>query len=81
MGGEYVKCIPDISFEILLLHKILIPVSVKISDYLGVLYIDAAKYAVYAVLVVMAGFIFNRYITPQVKKMFGCAASLLHLSV
>lgn len=67
---EYAKYIPDISLEILLLHKILIPVSVKIAEILGVLYIDILKYIIYTTVIVGVSYIFNKYIIPQIKNTF-----------
>lgn len=65
---KYANLIPDISLEILLLHKLLIPVSVKIADTLGVLNIDALKYIIYATVVLTVSYIFNKFIIPMVKK-------------
>lgn len=67
---KFAKYIPDISLEILLLHKILITVSVKICDFFGVLYIDIVKYTVYAVVVIVVSLVFNKLIVPQIKKGF-----------
>ena len=65
---EYAKYIPDISLEILLLHKMLIPVSVKIAYTLGVFHIDVFKYIIYTIVVLAVSYIFNKYLVPQIKK-------------
>lgn len=65
---KYANLLPDISLEILLLHWMLIPVSVKIANTLGVLSIDALKYIIYATVVLTVSYIFNKFIIPMVKK-------------
>lgn len=65
---KYANLLPDISLEILLLHWMLIPVSVKIANTLGVLSINALKYIIYATVVLTVSYIFNKFIIPMVKK-------------
>lgn len=67
---KYAKYIPDISLEIMLLHRIFIRVSVKVADCLGVVQIDVLKYMIYATIVLTVSYIFNKYIIPQIKNTF-----------
>lgn len=66
--SKYLKSIPDMSFEILLLHKILIPVSVKVASIIGVLDIPILKYIIYACITIIASLIFNKKITPFLQR-------------
>lgn len=53
--GGVMKYIPDISLEILLLHKFLIMVTVKVADILGVLNIVPVKFILYIVILIAGG--------------------------
>lgn len=78
---EYAKYIPDISLEILLLHKMLIHVSVKIAEFLGVLYIDILKYIVYTTVIIGVSYIFNKYLIPQIKNTFSTIINRIILTI
>lgn len=67
---KYVKYIPDISLEILLLHRIFIRISVKVADCLGVVQIEVLRYMIYVTMVLAVSYIFNKYIIPQIKSTF-----------
>lgn len=74
---KYAKYIPDISLEILLLHRIFIGISVKVTDFLGVLHIGILKYIIYASVVLTVSYIFNKYLIPQIKKAFSSIVTLV----
>ena len=78
---EYAKYILDISLEILLLHKMLIPVSVKIAYTLGVFHIDVFKYIIYTIVVLAVSYIFNKYLVPQIKKTFETIVTWVILTI
>lgn len=70
---DNIKCLkrlPDISFEILLLHKITIPISVKIMTKLGVLDIVFVKYIGYICFTICVAYLFNQKIAPILFKKF-----------
>lgn len=66
--NKYFRSIPDISFEILLLHKILIIVSVKIASIIGVLDIPIIKYIMYAFITISVSLFFNKKVTPFLQR-------------
>lgn len=61
------KNIPDISFEMLLLHFLLIPVSVKISTLMGVLEIPMLKCFIYLFITISVSYILNKKLCPICK--------------
>lgn len=67
---KFLKIIPDISLEILLLHQILIPVSVKFMSLIGVLDILYVRCILYAFIVIYISYLFHKRIIPYVQKLF-----------
>jgi len=56
------KYIPDISLEILLLHKFLIIVTVKVADILGILYVLPAKFMLFIFILIAGGVVLKNCI-------------------
>ena len=68
-NNRYLRLLPDISLEMLLLHKITILISVKIMSVLGVLDIFYVKYIGYIGLTICIAYIYNQKIVPYLKKL------------
>lgn len=64
--GRFMEYIPDISLEILLLHKFLIVVTVKASELMGILDITFAKYLLFIIILIISGIAF-KYIVGVIE--------------
>lgn len=64
-----IKHIPDISLEILLVHKFLIIVTVKVAEFIGVLYVDSARYLLF-IIILIAGGIALKKCTSNIESKF-----------
>ena len=67
VNNKYIKHLPDFSFEILLLHQILIPFSVKFMSIIGIVDINFLKYISYAAITIFISYLFNREITLKIR--------------
>lgn len=58
----FIRYIPDISLEILLLHKFLIVVTVKIAEAGGFAQVEILKWALFVLILIASGFAFKRFV-------------------
>lgn len=54
--------LPDITYEMFLLHMLVIKVAVKILDMIGLLDMVILKYITYFILLVVISYLFNRVV-------------------
>lgn len=57
--GKLMKYIPDISLEILLIHKFLIIVTAKVSATFGVAYVNPIKFCIFIIILIVGGLLFK----------------------
>ena len=61
--------IPDITYEMFLLHLLVIKVAVKILDKIGLIDVIVLKYMTYFILLVIISYLFNRVVNSLISKM------------
>lgn len=78
-GNRFMQLIPDISLEILLLHKLMIPVSVKILNTLGILEIDIMKYLIFIIVNILAAIALKELVVPVVSEVVTSGKNAIQL--
>lgn len=68
-NNRYLKIVPDISFEILLIHQMLIPVTVKMLSLLGVSEIHFLKYISYVCIVIVVAYALQKIVVPSFNQL------------
>ena len=73
---KYARYVPDISLEILLIHKFTIILTVKIMTILGLLDYSVLKYVMYVLVTVSAAFAIQKIIVPYILRLFSMITSI-----
>ncbi|MCM1138965.1 MAG: acyltransferase family protein [Muribaculum sp.] len=67
---KYARYVPDISLEILLIHKFTIILTAKIITTLGLLDYSMLKYVMYVLVTVSAAFAIQKFVVPYILRLF-----------